>query len=96
MRYFLIVLLLLISTSTAQAEPRKAYGFKASWCTQCSRMYPIWGRVGAKIVDTDVSDLDEKWGVDVVPSTVIVQDGKVIVVLRGVTSAQEINKYLRQ
>lgn len=95
MKYLATLVLLLILTSTASAEPRKAYGFHATWCSACARMYPIWGRTGTKIVDADVSDLDEKWGVEVLPSTVVVQDGKVIVVLRGVVSAKEINQYLR-
>lgn len=95
MKQLLSILVLLILTSVAQAEPRKAYGFKATWCPACARMYPIWGRMGIEIVDTDVSDLDEKFGVEVLPSTVIVKDGKVIKVLPGVVSAAEINKYLR-
>jgi hypothetical protein len=95
-KILIALVLLLISTSAAQAEVRKAYGFHASWCSQCARMYPIWGRTGVKIVDADVSNLDEKYGVKILPSTVIVEGDKVIKILPGVVSAAEINKYLRQ
>jgi thioredoxin-like negative regulator of GroEL len=95
-KYILSILALMILTSVANAEPRKAYGFKANWCPACARMYPIWGRMGIEIVDTDVSDLDEKYGVEVLPSTVIVKDGKVIKILPGVVTAAEIRQYLRQ
>jgi hypothetical protein len=59
-------------------------------------MYPIWARTGTTVVDADKSDWDDKWGVEVLPSTVIVQDDKVIVILKGVVPASEINKYLHR
>lgn len=94
-RILLVLLLILTSEATAYADPKVAYGFTLPGCSACRRMYPIWGRMGIKIVDCSTSDWDEKWGVTVAPTTVIVQDGKVVKVLPGVVSADEIRQYLR-
>lgn len=90
------------STNAEPPEPSKPklYAFHADWCGYCPRMYPTWRRFEkrgyeVKWIDTDKSNVDEKYGVTVLPSTVVVKNGKAVI-FKGVVSYETIDKYLRQ
>jgi len=107
MRGFTFLLALAIcgcepTTKALPAEPAKPviYAFPTDWCSQCPRMYPTWRRFEkrnyeVKWIDTDNSKVDEKYGVDRLPSTVIVKDGKAMK-FTGVVSYETLDRYLRQ
>lgn len=108
MSRFLLALVLIglagCTPSQTNAEPPEPkvviYAVHADWCAYCPRMYPTWRRFekrnyDVRWIDADTSQIDEKYGVRVLPCTVVVKDGKAVK-FEGVVSYERIDRYLRQ
>lgn len=107
MKNFILALVLLTGCDVPASEPVKPappkpviYAFHADWCSYCPRMYPTWRRFekrnyDVRWINTDNSNVDEKYGVRTLPSTVVVKNGKAVI-FSGVTSYETIDKYLRE
>lgn len=79
------------------------YDFFATWCGPCRMQTPIIEELHKKMGDTveirkiDVDqhmELAEKFGIRVVPTLIIEQDGKVLHSLEGVTNGATLEKLL--
>ena len=77
--------------------------FYADWCGPCKRQGPILeelkGKMGEKIeiqkIDVDQHmDIANQYGIRVVPTLIILKDGKVVRTLEGVTSAESLESML--
>jgi len=77
--------------------------FYADWCGPCKRQGPMLEelkeKMGEKIevkkIDVDQNmDIANQYGIRVVPTLIILKDGKVIRTLEGVTSAESLESML--
>ncbi len=96
MKYLLLLLAVLLAgyNQPVTKEP-VIIAFHADWCRVCKRMYPVWRSLdNVQWVNVDNSALDEKYKVSVVPSTVIIKEGQVILI-SGVVRRDQIDQYLR-
>lgn len=68
-------------------------GFVASGCGPCTQQRPIWAAlpVPVEIIDVDERPgLREQYGVEGLPTTVVISDGEVVGTLRGLSTTREI------
>ena len=77
--------------------------FYADWCGPCKRQGPILEelkeKMGEKVeiqkIDVDQHmDIANQYGIRVVPTLIILKDGKVIRTLEGVTSTESLESML--
>jgi thioredoxin 1 len=77
--------------------------FYADWCGPCKRQGPILEelkeKMGEKVeiqkIDVDQHmDIANQYGIRVVPTLIILKDGKVVQTLEGVTSTESLESML--
>ena len=68
-------------------------GFLGSGCGPCTQQRPIWESlpVEVRIVDVDLEpDLRARYAVEALPTTLVLADGEVTQVLRGLSTTRQI------
>ena len=81
---------------------KKIIKFEASWCQPCKAYAPLFDQVTAQYKDIfeilksdiDEEDLYKKYEVRSVPTTIIVDDEKVVGLKRGVPTRAELTKLI--
>lgn len=77
-----------------------AIKFSATWCGPCHIYAPVFKRAEARYEDVDFFEVDvdqepdirEKFGVTVVPTTIILKDGHVLVDETGAKSTRQLDE----
>ena len=79
--------------------------FYAAWCGKCAMMKPLVEDIEAKyrrrilFCETEIDEspsLADKYGADFVPTFVLVQDGRLVEILKGVMEESTFEKYLQK
>ena len=68
-------------------------GFVAAGCGPCVQQRPVWAALPVPVTVVDVDeqpDLRERYGVEGLPTTVVLADGEVRHVLRGLCTTREL------
>lgn len=68
-------------------------GFVASGCGPCVQQRPIWAALPEPVTVVDVDEqptLRETYGVEGLPTTVVLREGEKPVVLRGLSTTRQI------
>jgi len=72
-------------------------GFVASGCGPCLQQRPIWAALPEPVTVVDVDaepGLRERYGVEGLPTTVILEGDAVVMVLRGLSTTRQIMEAL--
>jgi thioredoxin 1 len=88
---------LLQHTVGMQLDGDAVLGFVASGCGPCLQQRPVWDAlpVDVEIIDVDVQpELRARFGVEGLPTTVVVRGGEVAQVLRGLSTTRQIMELL--
>jgi thioredoxin 1 len=78
--------------------------FSATWCGPCRRLEPILGELAAELPTVDFFKLDADrsqqlamhWGVQAVPTILVLRDGRVVDRMVGLRSKGELAERLRE
>jgi thioredoxin 1 len=80
-----------------QLDGDAVLGFVAEGCGPCLQQRPIWEALPVPVTVVDVDDepvLRDRYGVEGLPTTVVLRGGEVVQVLRGLSTTRQILEVL--